>query len=297
MILVTGGTGFIGRNLVRALVESGYQVRILLRPSKRSPKLPTGIPVEVAVSSLSDERGLRAAMKDVNTIFHLASAERAGAHGDLNAVDIQGTAGLVRGAQQAEIQQLIMVSHLGAGRQSAYSVLKAKGIAENLVQNGTVPYTILRTDAVFGPGDQFTVPINQLIRRLPFFFMPGDGTSRLQPIFVNDLVACLLLALENPKMTNRIIPVGGGEILSFTEIVKEIMEKTGKKRPILPITPGYLRTYALWIDQLNPRFPISIYWLDTLAEDRTCPTDSLPREFGILPARFSQHLDYLKERF
>ena len=295
MILVTGGTGFIGRNLVRALVESGYQVRILLRPSKRSPRLPTGIPVEVAVSSLSDERGLMAAMKGVNTVFHLAGAEQAGAHGNLNAVDIQGTAGLVRSAQQAGIEQLVMVSHLGANRQSAYSVLKAKGIAENLVQNGSVPYTILRTEAVFGPGDHFTIPIKQLIRSVPFFFMPGDGTSRLQPVFVNDLVACLLLTLENSKMVNRIIPVGGGEILFYADIVNAVMEASGRKRSIISITPGYIRTISLWIDQLNPRFPISIYWLDTLAEDRTCPTDSMPREFGILPTRFFQNLTYLKD--
>lgn len=293
MILVTGGTGFIGRNLVRTLVESGYQVRILLRPSKRSPKLPTGISVEVAVSSLSDERGLRAAMKGVNTVFHLAGAEGSGAHGDLNAVDIEGTAGVVRSAEQAGIEHLIMVSHLGASRQSAYSVLKAKGIAENWIQNGSIPYTILRTEAVFGPGDHFTVPIHKLLKSSPLFFIPGDGSARLQPISVKDLVTCLLLTLENPKMVNRIIPVGGGEILSYMEIVTAVMQATRKKKPIIQITPGYLRTVAMWIDQLNPRFPMSIYWLDALAEDRTCPTDALPREFGIIPMRFMQNLDYL----
>lgn len=276
-------------------MESGYQVRILLRPSKRSPKLPTGIPVEVAVSSLSDERGLRASMKGVDTVFHLASAEGAGAHGDLNAVDVDGTAGLVRSAQQADIKHLIMVSHLGANRQSAYSVLKAKGIAENWIQNGSVPYTILRTEAVFGEGDHFTLPIFRLLKTLPFFFMPGDGSARLQPIWVNDLVACLLLTLENPRMLNRIIPVAGAEILTYLEIVKAIMQVSGRKKGIIQITPGYLRTLAMWIDQLDPHFPMSIYWLDALAEDRTCPTDSLPREFGIIPARFLYKLDYLKQ--
>src|SRR5689334_19798549 len=75
MILVTGGTGFVGRALVRQLVANGQQVRTLIRPSPRTPNLPRGVPVEVAVVSLSDERGLRAALRGVDVVYHLAGAE------------------------------------------------------------------------------------------------------------------------------------------------------------------------------------------------------------------------------
>lgn len=295
MILVTGGTGFIGRNLVRGLVESGYQVRILLRPSKRSPRLPTGIPVEVAVSSLSDERGLRASMKGVNTIFHLASAERQGAHGDLNIVDIQGTAAISRTAHEAGIERFIYISHLGADRMSAYPALKAKGIAEGHIAGSKVPYTIIRTDAVYGPGDQFTLPIYQLLRSFLFFTMPGDGSTLLQPLSVKDLVTCLSMLLEDQRSVNRTIALGGGELIKYREIVNAVMLASGKSRPIVNMTPAYLRTVGLWLDQLFPRFPISIYWLDTLAMNRTTSLDILPKEFGIIPARFGRHLDYLHE--
>lgn len=291
--MVTGGTGFIGRNLVRSLVETGNQVRILLRPSKRSPKLPKGIPVEVAVSSLSDERGLRASMKGINTVFHLASAEREGARGDLNGVDVQGTAAISRSARDAGIERLIFISHHGADRISAFPALRAKGIAEGWVSGSGVPYTIIRTDAVFGAGDQFTLPIYQLLRQFLFFAMPGDGTTQLQPLFVDDLVHCLLMVLDNDHWINRIISLGGGELVSYKEVVRSVMEISKQKRPIIQITPAYLRTAALWMDQLAPHFPMSIYWLDTLAMNRTTHLDVLPKEFGILPARFKNHLDYL----
>ncbi|MDO8971508.1 MAG: NAD(P)H-binding protein, partial [Saprospiraceae bacterium] len=78
MILVTGGTGFIGQALVQRLVAAGRPVRILLRPSQKSPHLPQGVPVEAAVSSLKDERGLRSALIGVDTIIHLAGGERKG---------------------------------------------------------------------------------------------------------------------------------------------------------------------------------------------------------------------------
>ncbi|MGA2490686.1 MAG: NAD(P)H-binding protein, partial [Anaerolineales bacterium] len=91
MILLTGGTGFIGRSLTRQLVETGQQIRLLLRPSPRTPRLPVGVSVEVAVSSLNDVRGLRAAMKDVDAVYHLAGGEGEGGRANLQAVDIEGT--------------------------------------------------------------------------------------------------------------------------------------------------------------------------------------------------------------
>jgi dihydroflavonol-4-reductase len=106
MILVTGGTGFIGRALIKSLAESGQQVRILLKPSPVSPSFPKGIPIEVAVSSINDQRSVRAALKGVTEIFHLAGAERKGSKGDLNAVDVEGTTTLVRAAQETKIDRI-----------------------------------------------------------------------------------------------------------------------------------------------------------------------------------------------
>ncbi|HCS38216.1 MAG TPA: hypothetical protein DIW44_01360 [Anaerolineaceae bacterium] len=293
MILVTGGTGFIGRNLIKALVESGHKVRILLKPSTTSPNFPKGIPVEVAVSSLSDQRGVRAALKDVNQIFHLAGAERKGSRGDLNQVDVEGTSTLMQAAKETKIDRVYYLSHHGAARASAYPVLKAKAIAEHWIINSGIPYTIVRTGSVFGPGDQFTVPLAKLIKISPIFLMPSKGHVLLQPLWIDDLINVLLLIREDPKAVNRIYSIGGMEPLPYREIVRLIMNKTGIKRYIIPVSPATLRSLSLWIDQIFPSFPVSIFWLDHLAEDRTANLDSLPREFGIMPARFHQHLDYL----
>src|SRR5512144_2639917 len=101
MILITGGTGFVGKALVRHLTEAGYPIRLLIRPSKRSPNLPKGVPVEVAVCNLNDIRGLRSALMGVEVVYHLAGVEWHGAHASLMNVDIEGTQTISRVAADA----------------------------------------------------------------------------------------------------------------------------------------------------------------------------------------------------
>ena len=294
MILVTGGTGFIGSALIRNLSLLELPVRLLLRPSKSSPNIPKGVSLEVAVSSLNDERSLRAAMQDVRIIFHLAGTERAGSRADLNGVDISGTQVLSSIAHQSGVERVIYLSHLGADRASAFPVMKAKAIAEGLIQKSGIDYTIFRSSAVFGPGDQFTTRIADLIRLNPFFFfMPGDGGNSLQPLWIEDLVTCLTWSMEEKKTINQVIPIGGCEYFNFRQIVEIILAQMKKKRWILDVPPVYLRFLNLMSEQLFHRFPISIYWLDYLAADHTTALDTLPRLFGLMPARMSQMIGYL----
>jgi uncharacterized protein YbjT (DUF2867 family) len=295
MILVTGGTGFIGRALVRQLVASGKSVRLLLRPSPISPRLPRGVAVEVAVSSLKDERGLRSALKGVDVVFHLAGAERIGSRSDLEGVDVDGSRSLASVIRQAGVERVFFLSHLGADRSSAYPVLKSKAISEHFFVDCGVATTILRTAPVFGPGDQFTTGLAELLRMAPgLFLVPGDGHNLMQPIWIDDLVTCLTVALENKDSLNQIYEVGGGEYLMFREILEEIMRISGHRRLMVNLQPAYVRMLSLWLEQTFPKFPISIFWLDYLAADRTCPIENLPRIFGVIPARFTQNLDYLR---
>ncbi len=293
MILVTGGTGFVGRLLVEQLVASGQQVRTLLRPSRKSPALPKGMAVEAAVCSLQDERGLRAAMRGVDIIFHLAGTERSSSRADLQDVDIHGTQNLVEAASHSGIGRIFYLSHLGADRHSAYPVLKAKALAESAIINSGVPYTILRSAVVFGPGDQFTTALAQLLRVSPgFFLMPGDGSSLLQPLWISDLISCFLIALDNDNLLEQTISIGGLDYLTFKEVIDQVLISTGLQRRIFSMSAANLRILALFMDQFT-RFPVSIFWLDYLSANRTTQLDSIPRTFGIMPSRFHTHLDYL----
>ncbi|MGD8457791.1 MAG: NAD(P)H-binding protein [Anaerolineales bacterium] len=295
MILVTGGTGFIGQALIYHLVEDGKAVRTLLRPSSQTPELPVGVPVEVAISSIFDERSLRAAVVGVDTIYHLVGGEWQGVHVDLTQIEIEGIKTLIRVAGEAGVKQIIYLSHLGADRASAYPVFKVKGIVEEYIRRSELDYTIIQSGLVFGKDDNFTTPLAKLLTLFPFIFLvPGKGETLVHPIWVEDLVTCLSWAPDIEEAHNQTLRIGGPEFLSIQSIIEEVMGGIGIKRRVVGLQPSYMRIAGVFLEYFFPRLPLSVYWIDYLAVNRTCEIDSVPRLFGLLPVRFSQHLGHLQ---
>src|SRR5512141_839109 len=242
VILVTGATGFIGRSLIRQLFERGRPTRVLIRPARRSPRLPKGMPVEVAVVSLADERAIRAALKDVDVIIHLAGAESQGRNANLLAVDMKGTENLARVAADAGVKRFVTVSHIGASRASGFPVFKAKGIAEEHIRRSGVPYTIFRTSVVFGPEDHFTTNLARLLQVAPMFFpLPGSTRAVLQPLWVEDLVTVMLWSLDNEATINHVYEIGGSEYFTVRQIVETLMQVTHRPHILIELHPVLLR--------------------------------------------------------
>lgn len=297
MILVTGGTGFIGQILVRNLVSLGYPVRLLINPSNQTPRIPRGIAVDVAISSIHDERNLRAAMKDVQTVFHLIGTEWRGINAEYADVDIEAARKISSVAFQMGIERFFYLSHLGADKASAYSLLQAKANAEAAIIASGVPYTIIKTAPVYGKGDHFTESFAKLIRQIPFVIpLPGDGDSKIQPIWIDDLVTCLLLCMDDEKTVNQSIEIGGMEILSIHECMELIMDAVGIHKRFLNIPPVWMRNLIIAFEQWFEGFPKLYFWADYLAEDRITSLDVLPRRFSLIPTRMSRNLGYLSEK-
>ena len=297
MILVTRGASFLGRTLTRRLMDFEQRVRLLLEPSRRTPLLPRGEALDVAVTSLTDMAGVRAAMIGANTLVHigLSSLE---VRGD-EVVEQEQLAAevLAAAAKEAGLERLIFIGQIGADRASAYPSLRASAIAEDAFLRSGLAFVILRTSTLFGEGDLFTTGLAQAMAIAPLVFpIPGEGRMTLQPLWVEDLATAVTWLLDEGRMQDVVYDIGGPEYLNLREILQLIMRETGILRILVPLRPPYLRLIARLAEAMLPYTPLTHHWLDYLAVSRTTDLNALPAALGLAPARMEEHLGYLRNR-
>jgi len=215
MILVTGATGLIGRYTVRKLMAQGYSVRCLL-PATRQRNLPWDENAENAPSiitgTLLDEEQLFYAMNGVHTIIHLENALWWGRPRDLERIEFLGTRNLITTARAARVGRITTLSQLGATPSSAFTLLRIKGMVEEIIRSSGLAYTIIRSGLVFAEDDAFVRHIAMMLKVNPLFFlMPGQGEIVLHPIYINDLGDALATSLETLETVDETIEIGGPE--------------------------------------------------------------------------------------
>lgn len=297
MILITGATGLVGRDLVPHLAERDWPVRVLVQPRRRRRTTwPDG--VDVIEGQLDDAAALHTAMQRVHTVIHLASAQGWGTRRDLERVDIEGTRAVIAAARSARVGRLIYLSVIGAEPASAYDLLRVKGQVEGLVRNSGVAYTIMRCGVIFGPEDRFVNGVAMLLRSNPLFYLqPGEGENLLHPLYVLDLVKALENSLENIDLVDQTIEIGGAEYVSYNEMIRTVMRVSSARRMIVSLPPYLLRTINNVVSRVFPRWPMTPQWIDILAGNRTAKLGNLYDYCGVRPVRFEDTLlTYMPQR-
>jgi uncharacterized protein YbjT (DUF2867 family) len=293
-VLITGSTGFIGRVVTRVLADRGYSVRLLLRPSARIARLP--VPqAEAVVASFQDEGGIRAATTGVNAIIHLATAEGENRRRDVFATDVEGTRMLLAQAKASGVKRFLYLSHLGADRGSAFPFLQAKGIAEHAIRESGIPSLILRSSLVYGAGDSFTNAIAFFARLFPAAIFIPEMDTHMQPLWVEDLAACLEYCLAEDRYFGEQLSIGGPEHLAFEQIVELVLDAIRTPRMIIRVWPPLARFSLSLFDWILPHSPFTPYWMDYLAVPSTCEANSLSRLFGLKPAGIRDTIGYLRQ--
>jgi uncharacterized protein YbjT (DUF2867 family) len=299
MILITGGTGLVGRHLVPHLAAADWPMRVYV-PSRRRVRRLQPVPdnVDVVIGRLDDAPRLHQALQNVHTVFHLASAQWWGSPRDLERVDMQGTRHLIAAARATRVGRIFYLSQLGAEPASAYPLLRVKGQVESVIRNSGLAYTILRCGVLFGPEDRFVNGVAMLLRANPFFFFqPGQGEDLLHPLYVGDLVRALENSMENIDLVDTTIEIGGAEYVTFNEMVRTVMRVSDAKRLIVRLPPNILRDVTRLLNRVLPRWPMANQWFDLLTSNRTARLGNLYDYCGVRPVRFEDTLlTYMPQR-
>lgn len=297
MIVVTGGTGFIGRHVVTRLMEQGRPVRLLLT-ERRAQHLPWENPPPVVIGSILDEEAVFRAVTGAHVVIHLENAQWWGRVRDLERIELFGVRSLITAARAARIGRIITLSHLGASPASAYPLLRYKGLVEEALRTSGLAYTILRSGLVFGPEDSFVNHIAMQIAANPFFFaMPGRGEVVVHPIYIDDLVSAIVGTLDVIDTVDRVIEIGGPEYITLEDLIRTVMRVSGAGRPIISVPPYMLRWVVALTSRILPRSLITEQWLDILAANRTAHLGTIFQYYGIRPRRFEDTLlSYMRGR-
>jgi uncharacterized protein YbjT (DUF2867 family) len=254
-VLVTGGTGFVGPHVVRALADKGHDLKLLVRDSTRSRELP-GRPV---VGEMTNTASLRTAVEDVDAVVHLV-AIRQGREEQFKLVMEQGTRDLVAAAKEAGVSRFVLMSALGTSEESKDLVpyYHAKWEMEQAVKGSGLEHVIFRPSFVFGKHGGILPTFRKLAKLTPVTPIIGSGEQRIQPIWVDDVAAYFAAALDKAEAVNRTFELGGPDAVSWNEFWQGLKATLGmRRRPSIHVPVGVMRVNALVTERLPGNIPLT----------------------------------------
>ncbi|HVP03062.1 MAG TPA: NAD(P)H-binding protein [Solirubrobacteraceae bacterium] len=285
MLLLTGATGLIGSALLPRLTAAGTQVRCLVRDPRRLGA--ERVRVQIALGDLADPPSFRNAMRGVTTVVHLAASIRDQPRGSIEELGGIATWRMVEAAERAGVEHFVFFSALGASSHDRTRFLRAKALAEEAVGAAAMPTTTFAPSLVYAPGDAWLTVLERL-SLLPLLPFPGQGRALYQPIWAQDVAACLVAALERgPAADERHarVELAGPETLSHETIVRLAAAASGRPRPLLKI-PAPLVRQALRLGEtvLGSRTPVTWDEAELLEVSRTTARGTRDAErLGVTP--------------
>ena len=286
-VTVFGGTGFLGRRVVYHLREFGATVRI----ASRHPGDADGDNVKRICADAHDERSVEAAVAGADGVVNAISLYVEHGSETFHSVHVEAAARVASAAQRVGAKRLVHISGIGADAASPWPYIRSRGEGEAAVQAAFPSVATVRPTVMFAQDDGFLTTILRLLRILPAYPIFGDGRTRLQPAYADDVAVAITQVLRQSKKPYPIYELAGPRVYSYEELVRTIARNAGL-RPVLMRMP-----FAFWgalarLAEILPHPPLTRNQVELMQIDTTA-SDNLPgfRELGISPRSLEEELE------
>jgi uncharacterized protein YbjT (DUF2867 family) len=282
VILVTGGSGFVGGHVVHELRGRELPVRCLVRNPRKAAKLEAW-GCELVEGDMTDPAGLRRAVDGADAVVHLV-AIRQGRREQFRRIMVEGTRDLLGAAQDAGVGRFVLMSALGTTEQTKDLVpyYGAKWESEELVRASGIPYVIYRPSFVFGPDGGILPTFAKLARLTPVTPIIGSGRQRIQPIWAGDVATYFADGVRRDDVTGRVFELGGPEAVTWNEFWERLKRVRGLRRPSVHVPVGLMRLNALLTERLPGNIPLTRDLLKMLElGDNVVSNDDAVRTFQL----------------
>jgi uncharacterized protein YbjT (DUF2867 family) len=273
LVTVFGGSGFLGRHVVRALADRDYLVRVAVRHPELAFHLqPLGGvgQIHAVQANLRFPKSVEAAVRDAGIVINLVGILFERSRQSFDAVQAQGAETVARAAKAAGAR-IVHVSAIGADEASPSGYARSKAAGERLVLAAHSEATIMRPSIVFGPEDDFFNRFAALACISPALPLPGGGHTRFQPVFAGDVAQAIVKAVDGETKPGTIYELGGPDVRTFKELMEFVLATTERRRLLLPTPFALMKLHATYL-QFLPKPPITPDQVELLKHDNVVST-------------------------
>jgi uncharacterized protein YbjT (DUF2867 family) len=270
-VTVFGGTGFLGRRIVRHLRSRGFPVRIASRhPDRgRSQFGPDDLQLQSVEANIHDERSVADALAGAYGVINAVSLYVEHGQETFHSVHVESAQRVAAQAHRAGVDRLIHISGIGANAASQSRYIRKRGEGELAVRAAFADALFIRPAVMFGPDDVFLTTILKLLRKLPVHPMFGRGLTRLQPAYVEDIAEAIGRTMQRAETPSTIFEFGGPRVYSYEEFLRAVAHQAGLAPRLIPIALAVWHALA-WASEMFPsplltRNQVELMQIDTVS--------------------------------
>lgn len=302
-VFVTGGSGFVGGEIVRQLHQAGYSARKLIREKSAALTIENqdDRKTEFHIGNILDANSLQGALAGIDAVIHLVGIISECGESTFENVHVRGTQNVLTAAQEQNVERFVHMSALGTRPCAISRYHKTKWDAEEIIRSSRLDYTIFRPSLIFGPQDHFVNLFARIIRFSPIVPIFGRRDAKFQPVAIQCVAAAFVHSLSKPKSIRQIYDLAGPDTFTMSEIINQILAVMQRKRLKLRVPGPIARVQARLFEFLFPNLlrkpaPLNRDQLIMLQEDNVGNPQPANELLGLRQIRFRQGIaDYLEQ--